>query len=225
MSDKKINVSVIDDHQLVREGIVKIVNDIPEFVVTIVASNGKELLQELRSNEAPAIALVDIHMPEMDGYETVETLKREYPEIRCISLTLDNSEEAITRTIRAGARAYLRKNCSPRLLRATMNVVQEFGYCQTEEVHNAMVSNPGLRTKSEREREGIAERITPREMEFLKLVCDAKEFTYDQISAQMDISRRTVDHYRTELFEKFEIKSKAGLVLFAYRWKLVEPLG
>ena len=65
------------------------------------------------------------------------------------------------------------------------------------------------------------ERISPREMEFLRLVCDEAEFTYEQIASRMGIQRRSVDNFRIGLFEKFNIKSKTGLVLFAMRWGLI----
>jgi len=218
----KTSVAVIDDHQLVRDGIVRIVNDMPDFKVSIVASNGKDFIAGLSGQENPNLALVDIHMPEMNGYETIAFLKERHPDIKCLSLTLDNTEDAITKTIRAGARGYLRKNCSPRVLHTALKSVAEFGFYHTEQTQELLTGNPGMRTVEERTRTKLIGQITEREMEFLKHVCASGEYTYEEIADRMGISRRTVDDYRSKLFEKFNIKSKAGLVLFVVKWKLFD---
>jgi DNA-binding CsgD family transcriptional regulator len=74
----------------------------------------------------------------------------------------------------------------------------------------------------EREREELLSSITPRELDFLRLVCSEQELTYDQIAESMGVHRRTVDHFRQALFDKLHIKSKTGLVLFAMRYGIIQ---
>ena len=108
-----------------------------------------------------------------------------------------------------------------RQFKAAIDSIVNTGYFHNEDVHSTMLLNPTLKTKSEKTREEVLNRITEREMEFLRLVCQKEELTYEQIADSMGITKRTVDYYRQELFEKFEIKSKVGLVLFAIEHKLL----
>jgi DNA-binding NarL/FixJ family response regulator len=127
----------------------------------------------------------------------------------------------MVRAIRSGARGFLRKNARSALLKHALDSLILTGYFQTNEAHMDLLERNTTLTRSERQRERIREQITPREMEFLMWVCNEAELTYEDIAHRMGISRRTVDNHRIALFEKFEIKSKTGLVLFALRWGLL----
>jgi two-component system invasion response regulator UvrY len=221
-------VALVDDHHLMRSGLAATVNGLGGYQVCLEAGNGLELveaLQLMRNNALPlpAIAIVDLNMPVMDGYETMAWLREQAPEVLVLALTFDGNEQAVVRAIRAGARGFLLKNTRPAVLKTALDSLLLTGYYYTENTHEALRSEAVQRTREERDRADVLARITPREMEFLLLVCDEAEYTYEQMAERLGIHRRSVDNYRISLFEKFDIKSKTGLVLFAMRWGLIGP--
>ncbi|MFM1932899.1 MAG: hypothetical protein RL226_2202 [Bacteroidota bacterium] len=217
----KYTIAIADDHHIVRAGIVAAINNMADFEVIIEAAHGEELLALLQSNAAPDIAVIDLHMPIMDGFQAISRIGEEYPEVKTLALTVDASEDALIQAIRAGARGFVRKNARPALLKLALDSIIATGYFHNEDIHSTLMRNPALKTREERSREEVLSRITDRELEFLRLVCNKEEPTYEQIADMMGITKRTVDYYRQELFEKFEIKSKVGLVLFAIEHKLL----
>lgn len=220
-------IALVDDHHLVRSGLAATVNALGGYAVTLEAGNGQELIEalgaaDLSPEQEPVIAIVDLSMPVMDGYETIAWLRANKPAILPLALTFDADEQALVRAVRAGARGFLLKNTRPPVLKLALDSLMLTGYYYTDEAHAAL-QRPQRKSPEERERERVLEGITPREMEFLLLVCDPAEFTYEQIADRMGVHRRSVDNYRIGLFEKFDIKSKTGLVLFALRWGLLNP--
>lgn len=223
----KHNVALVDDHHLMRTGLANTVNGLGDYMVTLEAGNGKELVDLLQNMDrgaadAPAIAIVDLNMPVMDGYATIAWLREHAPSILPLALTFDAADDALVRAVHAGARGFLLKSARPAVLKTALDSLMLTGYYTTEEEQKARVLGVEWKHREERERERIIGRITPREMEFLLLVCDEAEFTYERIAEHMGVHRRTVDNFRISLFEKFDIKSKTGLVLFAMRWGLLK---
>lgn len=221
------NVALVDDHHLMRNGLVTTVNGLGNYRVTLEAGNGKELidqLQDLAHNapDMPTIAIVDLNMPVMDGFATMSWLREHAPEVLPLALTFDATDDAMVRAVHAGARGFVLKSARPGVLKTALDSLALTGYYYTEELVDAKVRGVEWKNREERERERILAKISPREREFLLLVCDEEEFTYEQIAEHMNVHRRTVDNYRIALFEKFDIKSKTGLVLFALRWGLLK---
>ena len=221
------NVVLVDDHHLMRTGLASSVNALGAYRVTAEAGNGKELIEVLEDldpgvPDAPNIAIVDLNMPVMDGYATIAWLRAHRPEILPLALTFDAADDAMVRAVLAGARGFLLKSARPAVLKTALDSLVLTGYYTTDELMDAQVKGVEWKSREERERERIIGQITPREMEFLLLVCDEDEFTYEQIADRMNVNRRTVENYRIALFEKFRIKSKTGLVLFALRWGLLK---
>jgi len=216
------NVALVDDHHLVRNGLVSTVNGLGGYHVTVEAGNGKELIDALDQSRLPAIAIVDLNMPVMDGYETIAWLRANAPAVLPLALTFDATEDAMVKAVRAGARGFLLKNTRPAILKNALDSLILTGYYYTDSTHDVLQRHPGMKTREERERDRVLGAITPREMEFLLLVCDEAEYTYEQMADRMGVHRRTVDNFRISLFEKFDIKSKTGLVLFALRWGLLK---
>ena len=219
----KHSVALVDDHHLVREGLRATINGFEPYEVVIEAAHGEELIALLEGRADPTIAIVDLQMPVMDGYETIAWLKKHRPAVRSLALTFDPDDDAMIRALRAGACGFLRKNARSRLLEHALDSLVLTGYFQTSPEHQDLIERGGITTRQERQRDALLAQITPREMEFLLLVCDPQELTYEQMADRMGIHRRSVDNHRISLFEKFGIKSKTGLVLFAMRLGLVQP--
>ena len=217
-----VPVALVDDHHMMRSGIAATLASLGGYRVSIEAGNGHDLIEALKGAQEPRIAIVDLSMPVLDGYATIAWLRENRPGILPLAFTYDAADEAMVRAVRAGARGFLLKTARPEVLKSALDCLLATGYYYTDALHGTMQRNPELRTREERERQRVIERITPREMEFLRLVCDEAEHTYEQIAVRMGVHRRTVDGFRIGLFEKFNIKSKTGLVLFALRWGLLK---
>lgn len=223
MSDQAHTVILADDHDLVRAGVAGLIDRVGGYRVVCEAPNGKELIAALELIEEPRIAVVDLHMPVMDGFETISWFRVNRPHIMTLALTVDPSEEIVLKALRAGARGFLRKNARAAVLKTALDSLILSGYYHSEEVHDTLVRLTGLKTDHERTREDVDRALTARERQFLVLVCDPEEFTYEQIADHMEVHRRTVDSYRESIGEKFGVKSKTGLVLFAMKWGIVKP--
>ncbi|MEZ4739101.1 MAG: response regulator transcription factor [Flavobacteriales bacterium] len=216
-------IALVDDHHLVRSGLATVVNNMQGYKVVLEASDGEEFIAALEQGPRPTIAVIDLNMPVMDGYETITWLRTNEPNILPLALTFDASDEALVRAVRLGARGFLLKNSQPEQLRNALDSLILTGYYHSDDMQRSLLDHRDNSKPSERERERILTLITERELEVLQHVCSEDEPTYEAIAAIMGVHRRTVDNYRASMFEKFNIKSKTGLVLFAMRWGLVEP--
>ena len=205
-------IALIDDHSLIRNALKELINRFDRFEVCIDASNGKDLIDKLCSFPLPDIALVDINMPMMDGYETTSYLTQNYPQIKVLALSVNDDDESIIKMLRCGAIGYLLKDSETSQLQLALNEVVYKGYYHSDLVSNSMI-------KSIKSEQSIIKKPSftfhSREEEFLRLACS--ELTYKEIADKMCLSPRTVDGYRESLFEKLEIKSRVGLVLFAIK--------
>ncbi|MBK8225934.1 MAG: response regulator transcription factor [Flavobacteriales bacterium] len=219
----KHRIALVDDHHLVRTGLAATVNALGDYQVTLEAGHGAEMIERLGLAQAsPQLAIIDLNMPVMDGWDTIAWLSKNRPEILPMALTFEATEEAMLRAVRAGARGFLLKNAKPEVLRLALDSIRLTGYYHNDDLNGVLAGNPDRLTPRERERAELLELITDREMHLLRLVCDEEEFTYDRIAEIMGLHRRTVDNYRIQLFDKFGVRSKTGLVLFALRWNLLD---
>jgi DNA-binding NarL/FixJ family response regulator len=201
-----------------RRGLCALINLFPNYEVILDAANGNDFIRQLSPNRLPHIVLLDIAMPEMDGYAMAGWLTAHHPEIRILALSTMESESAIIRMIRSGARGYLLKDAEPAELKLAFDEVLSLGYYYNEQVSRTIVQsvsqlaarNPAVELLSH---------ISDRELSFLKLACSEK--TYFEIAKEMFVSERTVDGYRDSLFKKLQVTSRVGLALYAVRNGLV----
>ena len=106
-----ISIALVDDHKIFRQGLIEVLNHLG-YKVSIQASNGKELFEQLIETELPAICILDIHMPEMDGFETTRHLRAAYPEMKILAFSTDNTDLSVSKMISSGAHAFLEKGGS-----------------------------------------------------------------------------------------------------------------
>lgn len=211
---KKIDIIIVDDHLLFSQALNGLISGFKDFNVSAVFANGNELVTYFSNdNKQPDIVLMDIQMPIMNGVEATKWLKENRPEIKVLALSMECEEETILKMLRAGARGYLLKDIHPSVLEHALNEVHKSGFFYTENVANTLLN-------SANQKEKLREiSLKSRELEFLKLACS--EMTYKQISEIMFLSPKTVENYREALFEKLEVKSRIGLVLYAIKEKIV----
>ncbi|MEP6947965.1 MAG: response regulator transcription factor [Ginsengibacter sp.] len=205
--NNKIKVVLVDDHILLRNGLRGLIDSFDNCTVLYEANNGKDFISKLKAEETPDIVLMDINMPEMDGYETTLWIKENHPEIKVLALSMYDNENAIIRMLRAGVKGYILKDCDPSELKYAINSVMTSGFYYTENVTGKLIS---IVSKKDNDDE-----LNDREIAFLKLACS--ELTYKEIADKMYKGVRTIDGYRDALFEKLNVKTRVGLVLYAIK--------
>ena len=210
----KATIALADDHVLLRNGLANLLKEL-DYEVLFEADNGQIFLEKLKNNPAPQITLMDINMPVMDGYETALYLKHHYPEIQVLALSMYDDENAIIRMLRNGAKGYILKDCDPSELKDALNSLLQKGFYYSELVTGKLVHTINHLDDTENSSIKNVMGLNSKEIEFLKMVCT--EMTYKEIAEQMCLSPRTVDGYRDSLFEKLQLKSRVGLVLFAIK--------
>ncbi|CAN5793469.1 response regulator transcription factor [soil metagenome] len=212
-------IVLVDDHKLFRKGIVELVNGFPGYTVAWEANNGKEFTEALPKGPLPDIVLLDITMPEMDGYETAAWLREHYPDLKVLALSMYDQEEAIIKMLTLGARGYILKDADPAELETAFHELMDSGFYHSPLVSGALVHNfrKGLGNGGKK---GGPVHLNERETEFLKLA--STELTYKEIADRMCLATRTIDGYREALFEKLQVKSRTGLVLYAIRTGIVK---
>jgi DNA-binding NarL/FixJ family response regulator len=208
------NIALVDDHVLLRAGLAGMLKE-SGYTVLFEADNGKDFMEKLKKGSEPAIVLLDINMPVMDGYTTAAWIKNNYPEIKVLALSMYDDEGAIIKMLKNGARGYILKDSHPSELKAAIDSLASKGFYYSE-----MVTGRLMRTIMDDDGKAVDESLTEREIEFLKL--SATELTYKEIAEKMNLSPRTIDGYRDAIFEKLNIKSRVGLVLYAIKNGIVK---
>ncbi len=213
-----VSIALADDHQLVRKGIRLLLENISEFNVVAEAANGRELLDILSNlSVLPDLVLVDVNMPVMNGQETVQDLRSRYPELRIVALSIYNQLPVIREMIRLGANAYLFKDSSPEMFRKVLHEVHTKGFYYDRQVVDSLLM-PEAQEKTaggESRMQKMIQELTAREREFICYCCS--EYTYKEIADKMGVSQRTVDGYRENTFDKLNVKSRTGIVMFAFQ--------
>lgn len=210
----KIKIVLVDDHKLLRNGLAGLINSFSNYSVLYEANNGREFIDLLKTKPLPHIVLMDINMPEMDGYETCIWLKNNHPEIMVLALSMYDNENAIIRMFKAGAKGYILKDCEPKELQTALNALNSKGFYYSEMVTGKLIHTiNSLDDEDEHVKKMI--KLNEREILFLKHVCT--ELTYKEIAEKMFLSPRTIDGYRDDLFQKLNTKTRVGLVMYAIR--------
>ncbi len=212
-----IKIIIADDHTIFREGIVSILDDEEDIKVLAQATNGLELLEQLKSCK-PDIILMDISMKEMNGIDASIEIAKLYPNIKILVLSMHNEIDYILKVLEAGASGYiLKESGSKELLQAIRSILSGKTY-HSQEVSTVLVQHLNKKRDQKLKKKGIP--LTRREKEVLQLI--AEEYTNGEIAEQLFISIRTVDTHRRNLIEKLGVKNTAGLVKYAIKSGLIE---
>jgi two-component system, NarL family, nitrate/nitrite response regulator NarL len=211
---KAIRILVVDDHPVVRRGLVACLSERPHLMVVAEASDGEEAVRKA-SEFRPDIMLVDINMPVMDGLQVTETLQRTASAVKVVILSVHNKPEYVQRVMKAGARGYVLKDTAPEELARILERVYAGELFFSPEVAqtalNQLVSShgklPGAAQLSKRERE--------------VLVMIARGRANKEIASELGVSVRTVETHRERVMRKLNLHSVAALTRFAIAQGLV----
>jgi DNA-binding NarL/FixJ family response regulator len=210
-----IKIGIVDDHQLFAKSLSLMLASFKNYQIVVEALNGKDLQEKLADKKIiPEIMLIDVNMPIMNGIETAKWMHKKYPSIKMVALSMNDEDRIIIDMLKAGCCAYLLKDTHPNELENALTEIIEKGF------YNADATNVNYRSILQMDKEKELMNITEREKVFLKLACS--DFTYKEIAKQMNVSHRTIDGYREELFKKFKVQSRVGLILEALRKDIIK---
>lgn len=214
-----IRILLVDDHKIVRDGIISLLQDDPRLVIVGQAENGIEALDKIEKVE-PDLVLLDINMPIMDGLNCAKHITEKFPNVKILTLTMLNEQEHIKNMLAAGAGGYILKSSGREELITAINTVMAGNTFFSEEVKDLIMMDMIKRKTSSGKIVGEPIPLTPREIDVLQLIVD--EYTNLEIAEKLFISVRTVDAHRRNLLEKTGSRNTAGLVKYALENDLVK---
>jgi DNA-binding NarL/FixJ family response regulator len=213
-----IRIAIADDHEIYREGFKLLLKNQKELELVGEAENGKELL-EVAVKQQPDVVITDIKMPLMDGIEACRQIRKKFPDMKVIALSMFNEDNLIVDMLEAGAKGYLLKNTNKQELLEAAKAVYEGStyYCtatsaKLTKMIGASTFNPY--------RNHPVKKFSTRETEIIKLICE--QFTNKEIAKTLKISIRTVESHREKIQEKTDAKNSIGVVIYAIKHGIYE---
>lgn len=207
----KKTIVIVDDHLLIAKALEGIIGNFEGFDVIDVAENGKDLIEKFKNGQKiPDIVLLDISMPIMNGFETALWLKENHPNIKVMALSMQGDDSSVIKMIRNGAKGYLLKNTHPKDLETALTKLSSEGFFYPDWASKIIFSTMADEKGNEKKK-----KISEREKEFLTYT--VTELSYKEIAEKMCCSPRTVESYRDQLCEKFDLKTRVGLAVFAIK--------
>jgi DNA-binding NarL/FixJ family response regulator len=213
-----VRIVIADDHEIFRNGFKLLMKNQAKLELVGEAGDGRELLY-VAAKEQPDIVIMDIQMPVMDGIEACKHIRKSYPHMQVIALSMFNDDNLIVDMLEAGAKGYLLKNTNREELLTAVTIVHEGGtyYCTATSNKLARLIadskfNPG--------RSHTVVKISEREKQIIQLICE--QYSNKEIASQLGLSIRTVESHRENIQEKLDVKNSVGIVIYAIRHKLWE---
>lgn len=215
-----MNLLIIDDLKIVREGIVSLLQDYPDIEEIHTADNGIRALQEFQ-NRSIDLIILEINLPGINGIDYTAEIRKQYKNVKILALTRINEENHIRNMIEAGANGYILKRSGKKELFDAINMVMKGEYYFSNEI-KTIVMHDLLPYKKDRFRTLQLTKIplTVRELEILNLIVN--ELTNPEIAKKLHISERTVDSHRRNLLKKTNARNTAGLVKYAFVHNLID---
>lgn len=210
-----VRVLIVDDHKLVRAGLQMLLQHEPEIEVVGEAETGDHAIA-LCGVLKPDVALVDLAMPGMTGWQVLEELKAQAPQVKVIILSVHSTEEHVVRALRAGAKGYVLKEAAPQELISAVRTVDQGGTWLPSQL-SRQVLDAYLRRIQATDPPNL---LTTRQREILRLIADGA--STKQIAADLDVSVKTVESHRAQIMAKLDIHDTAGLVRYAIRHGISE---
>jgi DNA-binding NarL/FixJ family response regulator len=216
----KIKVGLVEDHQLVRDGIRSLIEGAENIEVIAEACSARGMLDLLKTLD-PDILLVDISLPEISGIDLARIITSEYPQIRVIMLSMHTGQEFIFNSLKNGAKGYLHKSISRDELIEAIKEVYNGNEYFSKEVSGIILKNYLRQIKDPENTDGYSEqKLTPRESEILKMV--AQGYSNQLIADKLYISVRTVESHKNHIMQKLELTTTVDLVKYALKNKLID---
>lgn len=214
----KIKIAIADDYKIYRDGLKVGLSADDNLEIIAEADNGEDLLKEIELTP-PHVIIMDLKMPILDGMETTKIVRKKFPEIKVLVVTMYDDDKFIIHLMENGANGYLLKNAEPEEIRKSIYAVHENGYYFNDVVNKALLKKLVLKNNLKPSFNQNID-LTEREMQVLKLICEEKTAT--EIGKEIFLSPRSVEGIRQRLIEKVGVRNTAGLVMFAVKNGLVD---
>lgn len=205
-----------DDHVLLRNALASLIDSFGNCKVINQSGTGRELTESIVSGTVPDVVILDLNMPDMNGYDTAIWLQENVPDIHVLMLTMYDSDLSLIRLLQAGVKGFLKKDIHPSELKFALQSVVHSGYYYSNHTTGKLVNLFRNNTDGSSVRKAT---LSEQELQFLKLACS--ELTYKAIAQQMKLNPRSVDTLRDQLFVKLDVKSRVGLAMVAIRHGVV----
>lgn len=213
-STKTIKIIIADDHAVVRKGLIQIIDETPDMELIDQAGDGNELLAKLPGQDVDVL-LLDINMPGQTGWEVMQKVHHEYPELRVVILSISSEENYAKQFYKAGAAGYLTKDSAPEQLVEAIRKVSGGGIYVSQKFAEKMVS--GLKNDSDK---ALHENLSPRELQIFCMIGAGKTLT--EIASELSLGVGTVGTYRSRILAKTTLKNNAQMTNYAYKNKLIQ---
>ena len=207
-----INILMVDDHLIVREGIKRIINDIPDMHIIAEASNGTEAIKLILKNTYD-IVLLDISMPILNGLQTLKLIKKHDNKLPVLMLSMHSEEQYAMRSMKAGASGYMTKEVATQELVSAIRKINDGRKYISKEVAELLATD--LYHEDEKEPH---ENLSDREFEILKMI--ARGLTTKAIAAELIISPKTVSTYRGRILEKLDLHNNSDIIHYVIDYNL-----
>ena len=209
-----IRVLIVDDHALVRMGIRRLLDDLPDMDVVAEAENGEMALSMVKLHK-PDVVLLDMKMPGIDGWEVTRRLKKTSPNVKVIAVTALSSEPLPSRVLQLGAMGYLTKDSGPEEMAAAIRkVVSGEKYLSAEIAQKMAISS------LQAPQESPFDLLSERELQVMLMITSG--MTVQEITDRLFLSGKTVNGYRYRMFEKLGIKNDVELTYLAMKHRVIE---
>lgn len=217
---ERIKVLIVDDHRVVREGLVAILKSKENIMVVGEAQDGQEAVEKARAL-LPDVILMDVSMPRMNGVEATRLIKREFPHIGIAALTMYEEQQYIFDLVRAGATGYLLKDSDSSQIVAAIQAI----YRGESLIHPSVASKiltefSAMSQKKGKKASWVEHDLTEREITVLRLVADGK--TNKEIAVSLDLSEKTVKNHVRNIFHKLQVYDRTQAAILAIRKGLIE---
>jgi DNA-binding NarL/FixJ family response regulator len=212
---EKLNLLIVDDHKLFREGLKLLLVNLEEIGEIWEAQDGEVFLEMIKTCK-PDLVLMDIEMPRVNGIEATSRALEVYPDLKIMALSMYGDEEYFQKMVDAGVCGFLLKNSDFSEVRKAITTAVQGNNYFTEEILYRLVNR--FKTKPPQEDPAVA--LSDRELEVLMLIC--KGYSNQEIAEKLFISKRTVDHHRASLLTKTDTRNAASLVIYAIKHKMIE---
>lgn len=213
----KIRLAIADDYKIFRDGLKVGMCEDENLEVLLEAENGQELLTALKKTTVDVI-LMDLKMPVMDGMEATKEVRKHFPDVKILVVTMYDDEKFIIHLMENGANGYLLKNAEPDEIIKAIYTVVETGYYFNDLVNKALLKRLVMKGNLKPSFNNNIE-FTERELEVLKLICEEK--TAVEIGKEIFLSPRSVEGIRERLIDKIGVRNTAGLVIFALKQGII----
>lgn len=211
-----VHIAICDAHTLFRQSISLLLQSFGNIQIVANAGNGLDLIDQIQhSVNLPDVCILDVNMPQLNGYDTMKRMNHQWPSIKVLILTVYESEQSILKFLTGGANGYILKGCDSKDFQHAIEVINNGEYYYPDGILRklTLASND----------DSLKSQLVVNNSEYIFLSYCCTELAYKEIADQMNLSVRTIENYRDSLFKKLNVRTRIGLVIYAMNSGILPP--